>query len=383
MESDAVSEERFLKKLKEAVAMEPSASAKAILEELAQGHQKLHQRLNKVSRISDGYQEQLRDLNRKLLETNQDLSQALSEVKHLRGLIPICSRCKRIRDDLGLWDQIETYISQHSEAVFSHGVCPECAKVLFPALSPAQQPIHAPSNGHSNAEASAEEMAITARLGAVREDPALQGQPVLAELEWLGAKHIRLIRRLLKISRISDGFQRELKELNATLQASSRTDYLTGLSNRREMMERLKAEMSRAKRGCLPLALLMADVDRFKNTNDTFGHEAGDLLLQTIAVTLRAALRDYDVCSRWGGEEFLVLLPETSPEDATVAGEKLRERVARIEVDHEEGCRLRATISLGLASYRPDETLTSLLQRADEAMYEAKRLGRNRMEVAP
>jgi diguanylate cyclase (GGDEF)-like protein len=226
-----------------------------------------------------------------------------------------------------------------------------------------------------------EETAIKTRLEVFRKDPVLKDHPLMAELEWLGAKHLRLIRRLLKISRISDGFQHELKDLNIALKASSRTDYLTGLSNRRDMMERLKAEMSRADRGRLPLALLMADVDRFKSVNDTFGHDAGDLLLQTIATTLRRALREYDVCSRWGGEEFLVLLPETSLEDASAAGEKLLERVSRIALHH-EGRHLGATVSLGLASYRGGETLTSLLQRADEAMYEAKRLGRNRMEVA-
>lgn len=242
------------------------------------------------------------------------------------------------------------------------------------------QPSSHPSPRHTRVEP--EETEIELRLEAIRKDPALKNHPLLAELEWLGAKHIRLIRRFMKISRISDGFQRELKNLNTTLQESSRTDYLTGLSNRREMMERLKAEMSRTKRGQLPLAVLMADVDRFKVVNDTFGHEAGDLLLQAIAANLRTALREYDVCSRWGGEEFLVLLPETSLEDASAVGEKLRERVSMIEVDHEGKC-LGATISLGLASFHRDETLTSLLHRADEAMYVAKRMGRDRMEVAP
>jgi diguanylate cyclase (GGDEF)-like protein len=376
-----MSKDRLLTQLRDAIEGGSPEQLATTLEAITEEHQKLHQRLDKISRISDGYQEQLRELNRKLQEANQNLSHALSEVKTLRGLIPICARCKRIRDDHGLWDQIETYISQHSEAVFSHGVCPECAKVLFPSAASSAQIAASSSDEGPRVAAGPAEAAIKARLAIIREDPAWKGHPLLTELDWLGVKHLRLLRRLEKISRISDGFQRDLKVMNASLQKSSRTDYLTGLANRREMMERLKAELSRTMRGRLPLSLIMADVDRFKSVNDTFGHEAGDLLLQAIAATLRAALRDYDLCSRWGGEEFLVLLPETSLEDAAVVAEKLRDRVGQVEVDN-EGYRVRATISLGLSTHHRGETLTSLLQRTDEAMYSAKRLGRNRVKAA-
>ena len=123
-----MSEERFLQKL---AALGESEAAR----EIAGDYRRMHQRMAKLARISDGYQEQLRDLNHKLQETNHDLSRALAEVKTLQGLIPICARCKRIRDDDGMWDQIESYITQHSGAVFSHGVCPECAKALFPEVA--------------------------------------------------------------------------------------------------------------------------------------------------------------------------------------------------------------------------------------------------------
>jgi diguanylate cyclase (GGDEF)-like protein len=370
-------EEQILKKL----ATLAEGECAQVAGEIADEYRKLHQRMNKISRISDGYQEQLRDLNRKLQEANQNLSQALAEVKTLRGLIPICARCKRIRDDDGLWDQIETYISQHSEAVFSHGVCPECAKALFPNAHRTfpKQPRTTETEPDS---VGPEEQAVQQRLEILSQDEALRGHPLMGELESLAGKHVRLARRLLKISRISDGYQRELKDANEALKESSRTDYLTGLANRRDMMDRLKAEQSRAKRGRLPLTLLMVDVDHFKTVNDAYGHEAGDRLLQAVAGTLRATLREYDVCSRWGGEEFLILLPETNAEDGAIVGGKLRDHVTRIEVDHEGYC-ISATISLGLACYHRGESLTSLLQRADEAMYEAKRLGRNRLATAP
>ncbi|HWQ07676.1 MAG TPA: GGDEF domain-containing protein, partial [Holophaga sp.] len=139
---------------------------------------------------------------------------------------------------------------------------------------------------------------------------------------------------------------------------------------------------NRAYRGRLPLTVIMGDVDHFKDINDTYGHEAGDRMLQAIAGALKATLRDYDVCARWGGEEFLVLLPETPAEDGAVVAEKLREQVSRIELDH-EGCCLTATISLGHTCCRWDEPLNLLLQRADMAMYAAKRMGRNRIVMAP
>lgn len=369
-----MSEAQFLKKLS---ALGESAAADEITEEFL----RLHQRMNKLSRISDSYQEQLRDLNRKLQEANQNLSQALAEVKTLRGLIPICARCKRIRDDDGMWDQIETYISHHSEAVFSPGVCPECAKALFPDIKGGQEAPR-PVAARNHDEAGPEEKALQGRLEDLRKDPALREHILMHELESLGARHIRLARQLRKLSRISDGYQRELKDLNEALKRSSHTDYLTGLANRRDMMDRLKAELSRAKRGRLPLTLLMVDVDHFKSINDTYGHETGDRVLCAIADTMRATLRQYDVCSRWGGEEFLVMLPGTGLKDGAIVAEKLREQISSIEVEH-EGNRLSATISLGLACYRRGEPLTGLLQRADEAMYEAKRLGRNQVAVEP
>jgi diguanylate cyclase (GGDEF)-like protein len=370
-----MSEAQFLKKLS---ALGESAAADEITEEF----HRLHQRMNKLSRISDSYQEQLRDLNRKLQEANQNLSQALAEVKTLRGLIPICARCKRIRDDGGMWDQIETYISHHSEAVFSHGVCPECAKALFPDVVKREQEAPRPMAARDHDEGDPEEKALQGRLEGFRKDPALREHILMNELESLGARHIRLTRQLRKLSRISDGYQQELKGLNEALKRSSHTDYLTGLANRRDMMDRLKAELSRAKRGRLALTLLMVDVDHFKSINDTYGHETGDRVLRAIADTMRATLRQYDVCSRWGGEEFLVMLPGTGLKDGAIVAEKLREQVSSIGLEH-EGNLLSATISLGLACYRRGEPLTGLLQRADEAMYEAKRLGRNQVAVEP
>ena len=224
-----------------------------------------------------------------------------------------------------------------------------------------------------------ESAVLKARLEALREDPVLRGNPLLRELERLGEAHIRLLRRLEKITRISDGFQVQLKGVNESLQRASRTDPLTGLPNRRAMVEELQAEIARAVREGTPMAVLMADVDHFKKVNDTYGHEAGDRVLQGMAKALTQALRAYDVCARWGGEEFLVLLPATDRTGALEVGEKLRKAVAALVIPLGEA-QVSIGLSVGAALLDPSETMDTLLNRADSAMYEAKRQGRDRVE---
>jgi len=220
---------------------------------------------------------------------------------------------------------------------------------------------------------------IRDHLEALRADPANCGNPLLAELEKLAEAHLRLLRRLGKITRISDGFQSQLKALNEVLQQASRTDSLTGIPNRRSMMEDLHAELARTGREGGTMAVLMADVDRFKGVNDTYGHETGDRVLVALAQALREALRAYDVCARWGGEEFLVLLPATSREGALEVGEKLRKAAASLSVPAAEA-RVKVGLSVGLAVLEPGESMDALIRRADEAMYLAKRQGGNRVK---
>ena len=216
-------------------------------------------------------------------------------------------------------------------------------------------------------------------------EAALEGLPpgsgLRPVLEAALRERHKLIAQLEKIARISDGFQRQLKEANIALTQASYTDLLTGLPNRRAMLDRIKAELDRSARGLSQPALLMVDVDHFKQVNDGFGHEVGDRVLQALAVALRSAIRGYDLCARWGGEEFLVLLPETSPKDALLIGEKIRLAAARAGGEGQEPLPA-ITLSVGVAAHRAQETLTSLVQRADDAMYEAKRLGRNQVQAA-
>jgi diguanylate cyclase (GGDEF)-like protein len=162
----------------------------------------------------------------------------------------------------------------------------------------------------------------------------------------------------------------------ALLEASIR-DELTGLHNRRYLMSRLNEEFERARRHGTALGLLMIDVDHFKVVNDNFGHLVGDEVLRSIAQTLAGMLREYDVGGRYGGEEFAVLLVETTPADMVKLAERIREKIEQL-ADHGNTTGIHVTISIGLAVLNDDDTTETLLQRADMALYQAKEAGRNR-----
>jgi len=158
----------------------------------------------------------------------------------------------------------------------------------------------------------------------------------------------------------------------------SLTDPLTGLPNRREFNDRLEERMSAWKRRKETFSLLMLDVDHFKALNDQHGHLAGDQVLATIARSLRGAVRREDFVARFGGEEFAVLLPNTSLEQAMLVAEKVREAVAQSVVTHDDK-EILVTASGGLAAVDECDTTQSLIQKADAALYAAKASGRNRI----
>ena len=165
----------------------------------------------------------------------------------------------------------------------------------------------------------------------------------------------------------------------AALQA--RSDGLTGLANRRHCEERLLAEVARGERYETPLAVILCDIDEFKAANDTLGHGFGDLVLQRFADVLRETLRDIDVSSRWGGEEFLIVLPGTTLEGAVEAAERIRTAFAALELGAGDET-ARMTASFGVASFVTGVDALELVRAADEALYEAKRRGKNRVRAA-
>ena len=171
----------------------------------------------------------------------------------------------------------------------------------------------------------------------------------------------------------------ERKRIEAELFQLATTDVLTGLANRRHFLDLAQQETWRSKRYHRPLSLLMLDIDFFKRVNDTHGHGGGDQALVAFAEVCLTTLRKIDLMGRLGGEEFAILLPETSLEAGREIGERLRRSVEACTI-LSEGARFGITVSLGLAELNPgDESFDALLKRADGALYEAKHQGRNRL----
>lgn len=167
------------------------------------------------------------------------------------------------------------------------------------------------------------------------------------------------------------------------LEHQAQTDPLTQVANRGRFIEIANEELARCRRYGHPLSLWMIDVDHFKVVNDTYGHHAGDVALQSLMVTSRQALRDWDIMGRMGGEEFAVLLPETDSKQAQDVADRLRLAVAATDIPIENGATVRLTVSTGIATANDDDvTVETLLDRADKALYEAKRSGRNKVCVS-
>ena len=160
-------------------------------------------------------------------------------------------------------------------------------------------------------------------------------------------------------------------------------DALTGLFNRPYLDARLHQEFERARRGSSSLTLLLADIDDFKTINDTHGHQIGDAVLQAVAGVLRSAVRVFDVCARYGGDEFAILMPSSDQSSVAASAERIRRSVADFGGDEEGGSRLpRVTMSVGVAVIEPGDTPPDLVRRADECLYVAKAEGKNRVRLS-
>ncbi|HPA00385.1 GGDEF domain-containing protein [Mesotoga prima] len=188
------------------------------------------------------------------------------------------------------------------------------------------------------------------------------------------------------MSKVTDelaSLTRELARKNKELQAANKEierlmncDPLTGLSNRREFMNRLDKEIESLCSTCKPLSIIMADIDDFKEVNDTRGHPEGDRVLQLFAEILNEIISPRRTTVRYGGEEFIVMLPETTSEEATEIAEQVRKN---FEEETEKKLGFTVTASFGVATFKPSDTKSSILKRVDDALYSAKSGGKNRV----
>lgn len=167
--------------------------------------------------------------------------------------------------------------------------------------------------------------------------------------------------------------EHDLQEANARLELLATTDPLTGLPNRRQLVAAMDREISRSERYGHPFSVILMDVDFFKSLNDSFGHDAGDGVLRQIAAMLGEHSRTSDMAGRWGGEEFLVVCPETDMEGAAHLAELFRSRIAH----HDFNLPVLVTASFGIALYRQGTDAETLVKGADDALYRAKNDSRN------
>jgi diguanylate cyclase (GGDEF)-like protein len=177
------------------------------------------------------------------------------------------------------------------------------------------------------------------------------------------------------------GIALENARLHEEVRRQATTDELTNLVNRRRFIEALETELERAKMFDSPLSVVLADLDDFKRINDDYGHHAGDRALTAFGQLLRDQVRDFDVAARLGGEEFAILLPQTTAAAAAIVAARMRDALAASSIEVSEKAKVQLTASFGIAESKPDQTTDELLRRADDALYAAKRGGKNRYVI--
>lgn len=213
-------------------------------------------------------------------------------------------------------------------------------------------------------------------------DERYKDNPLLPELLQLHELYRTLTQRAEKLAREKNQLETQLVNTNRSLDLATRIDPMTGLSNRRSIMEKINQEFSRANRHQRSACILMADIDDFKKVNDDHGYNTGDDVLVEVARVLMSCVRSEDVCARWGGEEFLILLPETSLDGAIAVANKVRESIS-MTIFSINRAGIRLTMSIGICENRPDQNIFEAINRADQALSHSKNAGKNRALVAP
>lgn len=212
-------------------------------------------------------------------------------------------------------------------------------------------------------------------------DISHDSNPLMIEYRLLYDEYCALKHRALLLDKEKSSLKTQLSEMDRSLDLATRVDPMTGLANRRDIMEKMERELSRSERHQRTFSVMLVDLDNFKQLNEKYGYNDGDDVLVEVARVLMACVRNEDVCARWGGEEFLFLLTETSIEGATTLARKVLDSISMTEFKANRPG-IRITASIGLCEYRTGQTIHECITRADKALRQAKQGGKNRFVVA-
>jgi diguanylate cyclase (GGDEF)-like protein len=232
---------------------------------------------------------------------------------------------------------------------------------------------HEDGNFTGNSEISRFERIIT--------DRHLSDDFLLAEFTQLHERSRKLERRVEKLAAENEQLKKDLVNMVSSLDLASRVDGMTGLANRRDIMEKIDREASRSHRHQRAFTVLLINIDKFKLVNDTYGYNAGDDVLVEVSRVLRGCIRNEDICARWGGEEFLMLLPETTVAASLPVANKVLESISMTEFKANKPG-IRITVSVGICEHEPSQTVQECISRVHQALSMSKQGGRNRYIIA-
>lgn len=212
-------------------------------------------------------------------------------------------------------------------------------------------------------------------------DGSYDSNPLIAEYRLLYHDYCRLKRRFGVLEKEKNDLHTQLVEMGRSLDLAGRIDPMTGLANRRDVLEKIEREFSRAERHQRTFSMMLVDLDNFKRVNEHYGYNAGDDVLVEVARVLMSCIRSEDVCARWGGQEFLILLTETNLDGALALALKVNNSISMTEFKAQKPG-IRITASVGLCEYQPSRTLQDCIALADQALQKAKQDGKDRCSVS-
>jgi diguanylate cyclase (GGDEF)-like protein len=208
-------------------------------------------------------------------------------------------------------------------------------------------------------------------------DSCYEGNSLLGEYRQLHDEYRALKKKNVQLERDKKGLLTQLSEMNRSLDLATRVDPMTGLANRRDILEKMERESSRAQRHKRTFSVMLVDLDDFKSINDRYGYNDGDDVLVEVSRVLMSCVRSEDVCARWGGEEFLFLLTETTGEGAETLARKVLDSIWMTEFKYNRPG-IRITASIGLCEYQVRQSIHECISQADQALRQAKLGGKNR-----